>query len=107
MHLAQPKLSVQLTKINDNPIDQINNTPIEALGKVKLSGIVTDENGNQLSDYNGIVETKVFDKSIERTTLRNDGTRNSAGELLLLDCTTLGEIIFNEQATVSNGAFDK
>lgn len=106
MHLAQPKPSVQLTKINDNTIDQINNTPIEALGKVKLSGIVTDENGNQLSDYNGIVETKVFDKSIERTTLGNDGTRNSAGELLLLDFTTLGEIIFNGQATVSNGAFD-
>src|SRR5699024_1348344 len=106
MHLAQPKPSVQLTKINDNSIDKANETPIEALGKVKLSGIITDVNGNQLSDYNGVVETKVFDKRIERTTLGNDGTRNSDGELLLLDFTTLGEVIFNGQATVRNGVFD-
>ena len=106
MHLAQPKPSVELTKINDNPINDPSTTPIEALGKVKLSGIVTDENGNQLSNYNGILETKVFDKDIERTTLANDGTRNSAGELLILNFSTLGEIIFNGQATVSNGAFD-
>lgn len=106
MHLAQPKPSVELTKINDNPINDPSATPIEALGKVKLSGIVTDENGNQLSNYNGIIETKVFDKQIDRTTLGNDGTRNSAGELMILDFTTLGEIIFNGQATVNNGAFD-
>lgn len=106
MHLAQPKPSIELTKINDLPIDSPEASPIEALGKVKLSGIVTDANGNQLPDYNGIVETKVFDKEIERSTLGNDGTRDSDGNLLLLDFTTLGEIIFNGQATVSNGAFD-
>ncbi|HLW15644.1 MAG TPA: type IX secretion system sortase PorU [Flavobacteriaceae bacterium] len=106
MHLAQAKPSVALTQINDTPISNASNTPIEALGKVKLSGIVTDENGNQLSNYNGILETKVFDKEIDRTTLGNDGTRNSAGELLILDFITLGEIIFNGQATVNNGAFD-
>lgn len=106
MHLAQAKPSVELTKINDTTIDNINDTPIEALAKVKLTGIITDENGNQLSNYNGIVETKVFDKRIERTTLGNDGTRNSAGDLLLLDFSTLGEVIFNGQATVSNGNFD-
>lgn len=106
MHLAQPKPAIKLTEINENPINQANNNPIEALGKIKLSGIVTDENGNQLTGYNGIVETKVFDKEIERRTLGNDGTTNNNGELLILDFTTLGEIIFNGQATVNNGTFD-
>lgn len=106
MHLSQAKPSIELTQINDHPIGNPNASPIEALGKVKLSGIVTDENGNQLSNYNGIVETKIFDKEIERNTLGNDGIRNSAGELMTLNFTALGEIIFNGQATVNNGAFD-
>lgn len=106
MYLSQPKPSIELTEINDNPIGTASASPIEALGKVKLSGIVTDQNGNQLSDYNGIIEAKVFDKEIDRKTLGNDGTRNSAGDLLILDFTTLGEIIFNGQATVTNGSFD-
>lgn len=106
MHLSQAKPGIELTEINDHPIGSADTSPIEALGKVKLSGNVTDQNGNPLSDYNGILEVKVFDKEIERSTLGNDGTRNSAGDLLILDFTTLGEIIFNGQATVNNGAFD-
>lgn len=106
MYLSRPKPRIELTEINDNPIGSAGASTIEALGKIKLSGITTDENGNQLSDYNGIVEVKVFDKEIDRRTLGNDDTRNSAGELLILDFTTLGEIIFNGQATVKNGAFD-
>jgi len=106
LELAYAKPAVELTQINDNPIDQAANNPIEALGKIKLSGIITDENGNPISDYNGIVETKVFDKKIQRKTLGNDGTTNSNGELLILEFTTLGEILFNGQATVNNGKFD-
>lgn len=106
LELAHAKPSVELTEINDKPIQQANDNPIEALGRIKLSGIVTDENGNQLTNYNGILETKVFDKEIQRKTLGNDGTTNSNGELLILDFTTLGEIIFNGQATVNNGKFD-
>ncbi|TDI70441.1 MAG: T9SS type A sorting domain-containing protein, partial [Bacteroidetes bacterium] len=38
--------------------------------------------------------------------LGNDGIRDSNGQLLILDFKTLGEVLFNGQATVTNGKFE-
>ncbi|MDO1499738.1 type IX secretion system sortase PorU [Winogradskyella maritima] len=106
MKLAVPQPNIRLTQINDVALNQ-NPDILESLDRVKLSGEVTDANGNLLTNYNGIVTTTVFDKEIERSTLANDGTRReSDNSLIVLDFTTLGETIFNGQATVTNGRFD-
>jgi hypothetical protein len=106
MRLAFPKQRVRLTTLNDQPISQIADT-LKALSKVKFTGEVLDTEGNLISNYNGIVQAKVFDKDLQRQTLGNDGVRDdNTNELLILDYKTLGEILFNGQATVENGKFE-
>ena len=114
MHLAFPKKQIRLTAINDEPLGLTNDT-LQALSRVKLSGLVLDPQGNPLPDYNGILEVKVFDKELQRSTLGNDGIRDNGTDydgdgnttnLLLMDFTTLGEVLFNGQATVNQGSFD-
>ncbi|SHH24929.1 type IX secretion system sortase PorU [Winogradskyella jejuensis] len=104
MKLAIPRPSIRLTHINDVPITQTTDV-LQALGRVKMSGEVVDVNGNLISDYDGVLTATVFDKEIQRSTLANDNTSDASG-LIVLDFTTLGEILFKGQATVENGQFD-
>ena len=104
MKLTIPEPNVRLTKINDAPITGQTDI-LQALSYAKLSGEVTDIAGNLLSDYNGKVITTIYDKPIERQTLANDNTYDG-NELIKLDYTTLGEVIFRGQASVINGEFE-
>lgn len=105
MPLSLPQRNVRITKLNDVPIGQATDT-LKALSKVKFTGEVVDAFGNLLSNYNGIVEPKIYDKDVQRQTLGNDGIRDANGQLLILNFKTLGEILFNGQATVTNGVFE-
>ncbi len=105
MHLAFPKQRINLTTLNDEPVAS-STVVLEALSKVKMGGEITDENGVLLSNYNGIVETKIFDKNVTRTTLGNDGVTDGDGNLRVFDFKVLGTGIFNGQATVTNGKFE-
>jgi hypothetical protein len=104
MKLAFPEPDIKLTKINDIPIGQATDT-LKALSYVKLAGEVTDISGNLLSNYNGTLSTTIYDKFINRQTLGNDGIRDSNG-IIILNFTTLGEIIFRGQASITNGQFE-
>ncbi len=104
MKLSVPKPSIRLIKINDVPIGQATDT-LKALSRIKLSGEVTDVSGAVLSNYTGTLSTTIYDKPINKQTLANDGTSLN-GELIKLDFTTLGEIIFRGQASVKNGRFE-
>jgi hypothetical protein len=105
MKLTIPQPDIKLTKVNDVDISQPFDT-LKALSHSKLSGEVVDANGNLLSNYNGTLTTTVYDKSIERQTLGNDGVRDSSNNLIVMDFTTLGEVVFKGQASVVNGLFD-
>lgn len=99
LFLAIPKPKVVLTKVNDIPISQ----PIpdfKSLAKMKISGEVTDENNIPITNYSGVVSAILFDKSITKSTLNNDG--NSPA----INFTTLGEAIFRGNASVTNGQFE-
>ncbi|WP_136480219.1 type IX secretion system sortase PorU [Cognatitamlana onchidii] len=104
MKLAFSQPNIRLTKLNNVPLAQSKDT-LKALSRVKMTGEVTDINGNVLSNYNGTLSTTVYDKNIDRSTLGNDGTALD-GELILMDFKTLGEIIFRGKASVVNGAFE-
>jgi hypothetical protein len=104
MKLAFPQPSVKLTTLNGEPIGVVSDT-LKALSKVRMGGEVVDQFGNLQADYNGILEAKVFDKYVQRQTLGNDGIIID-GELAIMDFVTLGEGLFNGQATVTNGTFD-
>ncbi|MGB0788258.1 MAG: type IX secretion system sortase PorU, partial [Marinirhabdus sp.] len=102
--LAFPEQRIELTTINDVPVTQATDT-LKALSRVKLGGRVTDPNGNLLTNYNGVLGAKIFDKFVERQTLGNDDVRDANGQLLILNFITLGEGLFNGQASVTNGEF--
>ncbi len=99
MPLAFPKKSIRITKLNDVPIAQATDT-LKALSKVKLAGEIVNEAGVLMTNYNGILEAKVFDKNVQRQTLDNDNFG------IIMDFETLGEGIFNGQATATNGLFE-
>jgi len=106
LKLAIPKPSIVLTKINDEPIETTT-TVLKALSKIKLSGEIRNIDGNTLlSNYNGDIAVQIFDKSINRSTLGNDGTRNNSNNLIILNFQILGETIFRGNASVQNGLFD-
>lgn len=104
MKLAFPEPNVRLTEINDVPITQATDT-LKALSYVKLAGEVVDVSGNLMTNYNGTLSTTIYDKSIDRQTLANDGTHQN-GQVVRLDFETLGEIIFRGQASVKDGQFE-
>ncbi len=104
MKLAIAQPNIRLTHVNDVEISQPFDT-LQALSYTKLAGEVTDINNNLLSNYNGVLTATVYDKRIERQTLANDGVSDGNGQVVL-DYTTLGEIIFKGQASVTNGQFE-
>ncbi|GIZ08542.1 type IX secretion system sortase PorU [Flavobacterium sp. UMI-01] len=97
--LAIPKPKIKLTKVNDIPVSQ-SIDDFKSLAKIKLSGEITDENDVLLTNYNGEVFTRIFDKTVVKKTLNNDGYSPS------IDFNTLGETIFRGNATVVNGQFE-
>ena len=105
MKLALPKPEIKLTHINGTPVSG-NTEMLRALDLATLKGEVVDQSGNILSNYNGQLTATIYDKLVERSTLGNDGTTDSSGNLLLLDFETLGSTIFKGQASISNGVFD-
>ncbi|WP_313808193.1 type IX secretion system sortase PorU [Flavobacterium sp.] len=105
LKLAIPKPKVRLTKINDVPITQPTDT-LKALSYVKLSGEVVDEFDNLLTNYNGDLAVQIFDKQMNRSTLGNDGTTTTGGQLIIMNFITLGETIFRGNASVNSGLFE-
>lgn len=104
MKLAIPEPNIRLTKINDAPITGPTDV-LKGLSYAKLTGEVTDELGNVLTNYNGKIVTTIYDKEIERETLANDRVQLS-GQLIKLNYKALGEVIFRGQASVNNGQFE-
>jgi hypothetical protein len=104
MKLAFPKPDIRLTEINDVPVTGSPDV-LQALSQAKIEGEMVDTFGNRINDYNGIVTATIYDKSIDRSTLANDNTRDANGEIIVLNFETLGEVIFRGQATITNGQF--
>lgn len=99
MPLAFPKKDIVLTKMNEHPITEATDT-IKALSKVKFEGEVRNASGNLMTDYNGILEVKLFDKNMTRRTLDNDNNG------VFMDFVTLGEGVFNGKSSINNGRFN-
>jgi len=98
LKLAQPKGNIKLTKMNDMPITQAIDT-LKSLSHVSFEGIITDNNNQPITDFNGVLSTIIFDKAIDKTTLDNDGF----GRKLNFDA--IESKIYHGQASVINGVF--
>lgn len=72
LRLAFPKFNVCVDKINGVEIDS-NRITLGALEKVTIEGSITDHNDNLIPNFNGKVNTTIFDKEQTAQTLANDG----------------------------------
>jgi hypothetical protein len=98
MRLAIPSPDVRITRMNGVEITQSLDT-LKALSRVNFDGVVTDPNGNVLTNFNGRLSATVFDKPIDKVTLDND----NFGVTLVLDSQE--SKLFRGQSTVQNGEF--
>jgi hypothetical protein len=94
--LEYPKYEVVTTKINDNSI--LNTDTLRALSKVSFEGGIMNDDGSLITDFNGIVFAKVFDKEATYTTKGNDGDNPE-------DYKLRNNVIFQGKSSVINGKF--
>lgn len=102
LQLAYPKYRVTTTAIEETgtglPMDTLS-----ALSHVTIRGKVTDENGNVLTGFNGVVYPTIYDKEAKIYTVVNDKT---GSDISLPDSFNLRKnILYKGKATVTNGAF--
>lgn len=103
--LAYPKNKVVTTSINGKTITSITDT-LKALSLVTISGKVTDNKGNNLNNYNGILYPTVYDKAVKVYTLANDNRANSPGDFSEIKAfKSQKSILFKGKTTVQNGNF--
>ena len=98
MRLSVPLLNVETSKINGISVSEFSDT-LKALKQVTIEGIITDQNNQFVSDYNGIVYPTIFDKESTLRTLAND---SNSGEKSF---NVIKNILFKGAATVTNGMF--
>lgn len=97
LQMAYPKYDVKTTHINGIEIESFTDT-LKALQEVEMRGVVVDESGNVLTDFNGSVYPTVYDKETHVYTQNNDGG-------VVQEFRTFNRIIFKGRATVTNGQF--
>jgi hypothetical protein len=67
-----PTLNIVTTSVNGH-VPGTGADTLKAYMEVAIEGIISDENGNLVSDFNGTVFPSVFDKASQLKTLANDG----------------------------------
>ncbi len=72
LQIAFPSLNVVTTSVNGRVPGSSPDT-LKAYMEVVIEGMITDEKGDLVSDFNGTVYPSVFDKSVILKTLANDG----------------------------------
>ncbi|MEO5571445.1 MAG: type IX secretion system sortase PorU [Bacteroidia bacterium] len=97
MQLAYPEYDIVATKVNGQNIIALADT-ISALSKITISGEIRN-NGQKLTNFNGVVYPTVFDKVVYVHTLVNDPA--SQPETFKLQ----KNILYKGKASVVNGDF--
>ncbi len=90
MRMAYPEYKVETESMTDT---------IRAFQEVTVSGFVTDELGNPVSDYNGIIFPTVYDKKSNYQTLGQDSDSHPR------DFSMHDAMLYKGKASVVNGAF--
>jgi len=105
VRLQQPnQYSILTTKINGKEIDRNNAFEMDtlrALSRNTVQGIIADENGDRISNFNGTVQIIILDKEETITTLNNDN-----GEWAPFRFRDRPSTLFRGTAKVENGEFE-
>jgi hypothetical protein len=96
--LLIPKYNVNTTLFNDNQANSSSDT-INALSKVTISGNITDNNGQVMKNFNGVVYPTVYDK---KSTVKTRGQKPDSN---VRDFDVYNNILYKGKASVKNGEF--
>ncbi len=95
IRLAYPENNISITQINGS---ESKSDTLKALSKVKLSGEIRDFNNTFDSNFDGVVEFKIHDKEVFKTTLGNESAP--------FTYKSKENLIFSGSSTVTQGQFD-
>lgn len=96
------KNKVQLTSINGIAIEDLpDDFMLHAGSKPRLAGIVTNDDGEELTDFNGILSVRLYDSQSTITCLNNDRSASEPFTYKAYD-----KILYNAQDSVRKGHFD-
>jgi hypothetical protein len=96
--LAFPTYQVKTTAINGKALTATPDT-LKALSQYTISGVVQDNAGNPINDFNGTIYPTIFDKFQTVTTLGNDPAS------FVVPFQVQKSILFKGKASVTNGRF--
>ncbi len=99
LQMAYPGLHAVTTEVNNNPVNISIPDTLQALSTVVISGIITDEDNNMQSDFNGTIYPTVFDKKTAVLTLGTDDGSSPTTFYMWKS------IIFKGKAPVTGGRF--
>jgi hypothetical protein len=100
IRLAYPEHVAKTVKINSRYVVDGQYDTINALSQVKVEGIVTDDSGQKITDFNGLMYPTVYDKKVEIETLGTDA--GSYPEKFYF----WKSILFNGKVDIDNGDFE-
>lgn len=96
--LGYPQYQVKTMAVNGTPVTAIPDT-LKALSAYTISGMVADNTGAALTNFNGMLYVTVFDKEQSVNTLGNDP------DSYVTSFTEQKNILFKGKAKVNNGQF--
>lgn len=106
MRLSYPSEAVKTSEINSVAINPSSSDTLSALSKVTVKGFVSDNAGNKLSNFNGIVYPTVFDKENTQVCLVNDiKSSTSTIDIIPFQFQTQKNILYRGKSEVRNGDF--
>ncbi len=98
MRMAYPEDSIATVSINGQEINIVPDT-IKALSKVTISGSIFSDDGEKLTNYDGIITPTVFDKPSKITTFGHD--QGSTPKTFYIQ----NNILYKGKAQITNGDF--
>lgn len=106
MRLSYPSEAVQTSEINSLAVSPSGSDTLSALSKITVKGFVSDNSGNKLSNFNGIVYPTVFDKENTQVCLVNDiKSSTSTIDIIPFQFQTQKNILYRGKSEVRNGDF--
>lgn len=105
MILAYPKYSINTLTVNGSSVADADT--LKALSQVTITAEVVDENGNKISNFDGIAFPTVYDKPDSLQTLGNDlyNIQTNPSGSKIRTFTNQRAVIFSGQSEVKDGEF--
>ena len=99
LQMAYTEYNAETIKINSNTVIEDDADTLRALSMVKIEGIVTNEDDELLTDFNGTLFPKIFDKASQIQTLGTDPGSFVTTFYLYKN------LLFNGKSSIDNGEF--